>query len=172
MLNSLFYLIPLLGLTLPVAASPPAGQINVFANGKQVGKALITFEIGGVTSGGPKGQSTLSFRRKGPESFLLVDYTTYKYHDRAVDAEVKAEHDGLLAGIAEFSVHKRLGDKDEIVICDLGGDFKDPSKGVDWVFTWDGAEGVKTEICPEEKNGITLNCKGDKGFKPRCMSPL
>jgi hypothetical protein len=56
--------------------------------------------------------------------------------------------------------------------CDLGGDFKDPSKGVDWVFTWDGVEGVKTEICPEEKNGITLKCKGDKGFEPRCSAPL
>jgi hypothetical protein len=116
MLNSLFYLIPLLGLTLPAAASPPAGQINLFAGGEQVGKALITFEVGGVTSGGPRGQGALWFRRKGPEDFLLVDYTTHKYPDHGMDAEVKAEHDGLQAGIGEFSVHKRLNDKDEIVI--------------------------------------------------------
>lgn len=112
MLNSLFYLIPLLRLISPAAAAPavgeqipPAGQIRLFTEGKLVGDAALTFNIGGV----PRGQTFLRFERKGPNSFLLVDYSATQRAQRDNGAVLE----GLEAGEGAFSLHKRSDDKDE-----------------------------------------------------------
>ncbi|KAI9632853.1 uncharacterized protein MKK02DRAFT_30581 [Dioszegia hungarica] len=164
--SSLLYLVPLLGLILPATAVPdkvdvamPAGTIGVFT-GQPMGNPALSFEYGGVAHG----QKFLELNRKGPDSFLLVNYTSWSWPDH--DEE---EHKKLQAGGGTFSLHKKVeGKADEQLNCDLDGDFKDPTKGVFWAFTWDEVKGVETQICPEESNGITLKCKGETDFKPRC----
>ncbi|KAI9632854.1 uncharacterized protein MKK02DRAFT_30582 [Dioszegia hungarica] len=155
MFISLSELLPLLCLAIGVVAADSgdhfpvtAGQIRLFTDGEtipnQLGHDPLSFNVGGVSPG----QTFLRFERnlKGQGPFLLADYSIWQGRktigadaDNKDEAEMKHEEDlkKLKAGEGAFSLHKKVGEKDEHLDCRLGGDFKDPSKGVYWAFTWE-----------------------------------